>query len=45
MRSLKKNFLVLGYVRTGTHRVKEFICYNTSKKIKYMNSSKNYTHK
>ena len=38
---LKKNFLVLGYVRTGTHRVKEFIRYNTSKKIKYKNTKKN----
>ena len=37
---LKKNFLVLGYVRTGTHRVKEFIRYNTSKKNKYKNTKK-----
>jgi hypothetical protein len=41
MELLKKNFLVLGYVRTGTHRVKEFIRYNTSKKIKYKNTKKN----
>ena len=40
MELLKKNFLVLGYVRTGTHRVKEFIRYNTSKKNKYKNTKK-----
>ena len=33
MKLLKKNFLILGCPRSGTHRVKEFIRHNISKKI------------
>jgi hypothetical protein len=32
MKPLKKNFLILGCPRSGTHRVKEFIRYNIKKK-------------
>ena len=40
LKLIKKKFLVFGYVRTGTHRIKEFIRYNIFKKFTYKNSNR-----